>query len=286
MVTAATPMPSDSSAAITMGTAVAPLATLARRRTPSLETSFTPSSRSTAVCAAVAIGADQLDLDRVAAELRLQLLRRALDDDLPVVDDRQAPRQPVGLLEVVGGQQDGEPLAGQAGDLLPHVGAGLRVQAGGGLVQEQRPGAVDQPHGHVQLALHATRVGAGLAVGRLGEAEAVQQLVAAPLELAPAHAVELALEGEVLAAGRLRVDPGLLGHAADRLADPLGLAQDVEPGDPRLAAVGPRQGGEDLDGGSSTPTPRPPSSTRSWLARRPPDSAPLRPHLPMTRNSR
>lgn len=51
MVTAATPMPSDSSAAITMGTAVAPLATLARRRTPSLETSFTPSSRSTAVCA-------------------------------------------------------------------------------------------------------------------------------------------------------------------------------------------------------------------------------------------
>src|SRR6266540_1403375 len=248
MVTAATPMPSDSSAAITMGTAVAPLATLARRRTPSLETSFTPSSRSTAVCAAVAIGADQLDLDRIAAELRLQLLRRALDDDLPVVDDRQAPRQPVGLLEVVGGQQDGEPLAGQAGDLLPHVGAGLRVQAGGGLVQEQRPGAVDQPHGHVQLALHATRVGAGLAVGRLGEAEAVQQLVAAPLELAPAHAV--------------------------------GLAQDVEPGDPRLAAVGPRQGGEDLDGGSSTPTPRPTSSTRSWLARRPPDSAPLRPHLP------
>src|SRR6266508_391262 len=164
MVTAATPMPSDSSAAITMGTAVAPLATLARRRTPSLETSFTPSSRSTAVCAAVAIGADQLDLDRIAAELRLQLLRRALDDDLPVVDDRQAPRQPVGLLEVVGGQQDGEPLAGQAGDLLPHVGAGLGVQAGGGLVQEQRPGAVDQPHGHVQLALHATRVGAGLAV--------------------------------------------------------------------------------------------------------------------------
>src|SRR6266540_3384208 len=203
MVTAATPMPSDSSAAITMGTAVAPLATLARRRTPSLETSFTPSSRSTAVCAAVAIGADQLDLDRIAAELRLQLLRRALDDDLPVVDDRQAPRQPVGLLEVVGGQQDGEPLAGQAGDLLPHV----------------------------------------------GEAEAVQQLGGAPLELAPAHAVELALEGEVLAAGRLRVDPGLLGHAADRLADPLGLAQDVEPGDPRLAAVGPRQGGEDLDGG-------------------------------------
>src|SRR6266705_2023519 len=77
MVTAATPMPSDSSAAITMR-------------------------------AAVAVGADQLDLDRVAAELRLQLLRRALDDDLPVVDDRQPPRQPVGLLEAVrtGGRQD------------------------------------------------------------------------------------------------------------------------------------------------------------------------------------
>jgi hypothetical protein len=68
--------------------------------------------------AAVGLGVAQLDLDGVAAQLALELVRGALGHHPAAVDDGQAPGQPVGLLQVVGGEQDGQALgAGQMGDL-------------------------------------------------------------------------------------------------------------------------------------------------------------------------
>jgi hypothetical protein len=78
-------------------------------------------------------------------------------------------------------------------DLAPHVGADLGVQAGGGLVEEEHAGPVHERHGDVQAPLHPARVRAPDAVGGLGQAEAVQQLVDPLLERAAAHAVDLTL---------------------------------------------------------------------------------------------
>jgi site-specific DNA recombinase len=55
---------------------------------------------------------------------------------------------------------------------------------------------------------------------------------------------------EVLPAGLLGVDRGVLAGEADDAADLGGLAADVVPGDGRLTGVGPGEGGEDADGAS------------------------------------
>ena len=58
--------------------------------------------------------------------------------------------------------------------------AALRVEAGGRLVEEQDPRRVDEREREVQPALHAARVAADAAVGRLGQPDALEQLLRAP----------------------------------------------------------------------------------------------------------
>lgn len=197
----------------------------------------------------VAPGA-QLHVDGVAPEFTLEFVGGALDDDPAAVDDRDAFGEPVGLLQVVRGEDDGQPLVvGQPGDLLPHRRTGLRVESGGGFVEEEHLGTVDQAERHVEASLHPSGVPLDLAVARVGEVEAVQQFVGAALHGRAPHPVQPALEQEVLPAGGDRVGAGLLGDHADGSADPVGVAQDVVSGDGRGAGVGAGQGGEDLDGG-------------------------------------
>ena len=59
-------------------------------------------------------------------------------DDPPAVDDRELRGEPVGLLEVVGREQDRHALlAREPLDLGPHLRARLGVEPRGGLVEEQ-----------------------------------------------------------------------------------------------------------------------------------------------------
>ena len=75
-------------------------------------------------------GRPAIDLDRRAPDLGLQRLRRALGDDLAVVDDPDAVGEHVGLLEVLRGEEDGHAvLAREPRDLVPQVGAALRIEA-------------------------------------------------------------------------------------------------------------------------------------------------------------
>ncbi|HEY4571110.1 MAG TPA: hypothetical protein VIH10_16690 [Kribbella sp.] len=95
---------------------------------------------------AVEIRIDQLDLDRVAVQSRLQVLRGAFGNDLPMVDDCDLTGQPVGLLKVVRRQQDGQAfVTGQVGDLVPQVGARLGVEAGGRFVEDSTFGRCTRP---------------------------------------------------------------------------------------------------------------------------------------------
>ena len=81
-------------------------------------------------------GGDRADLigtfDRhrqdVAADLGLQLVGRAAGHDRPVVDHEDAVAERVGLVEVVGGEEDRRPpLLAQGPDVGPEVGARLGV---------------------------------------------------------------------------------------------------------------------------------------------------------------
>ena len=88
------------------------------------------------------------------------------------------------------------------------LGPRLRVQAGGGLVQEQHARPVHQAHGHVELALHAAGPGAGQPVGRLGQAEPVQQLGRAGPRSRAAQPYMRPCRTQVLPAGGRRVEAG------------------------------------------------------------------------------
>lgn len=108
---------------------------------------------------------------------------------------------------------------------------------------------MDQPERHVEAALHAAGVPLDLALGRVGEIEAVQKLIGAALDRGAPHPVEPALQHQVLPAGGDGVGARLLSDDTYRAPDPVGVAQDVVSGDRRGSGVRAGEGGEDLHGG-------------------------------------
>ena len=74
-----------------------------------------------------------------------------------------------------------------------------------------------------------------LAVGGVGEADALEQLVAAPRALGARDALQPALQAHVLAAGQHRVERDVLQRDADRGAHLGALLGDVVAGDGRAA---------------------------------------------------
>ena len=82
-------------------------------------------------------------------------------------------------------------------------------------------------------------------LGRLGELEALEQLVRARPRLLAGHVVELPDHLEVLEAGQVLVDGRVLAGEPDLGPQRRGVPDDVEAGDARAARVGLEQRGED-----------------------------------------
>ena len=184
-------------------------------------------------------------LDRRAADFGLQLGRRALGDDVAVVDDPDPVGERVGLLQVLGGEEDGDAVVGgEARDLVPERGAALDVEAGRRLVEEEDARPVGEREREVEPALHPARVAADLAVGGVGEADPLEQFAAALVALGLAEAVQGGLQAHVLAAGQQRVERGLLQGGADRGAHLRPFLDDVEAGDAGGAGGGREEGGQ------------------------------------------
>ena len=119
-------------------------------------------------------GADQHE---IAGDPPLQRIGRALGDDAALVDDEDAVAQRIGLVEVVGGEeQRGAVLGVQAADVLPEVGAALRIEPRGRLVEEQQPRHVDEPHRDVEPTPLATGQGADDPALGAREVEPLHQL--------------------------------------------------------------------------------------------------------------
>ena len=156
------------------------------------------------------------ELEPLAADLRLELVGRALGDDPAVVDDDDLVGQQVGLLEVLGGQQQRRPARDEALDDLPHLGAAARVQTGGRLVEEQDRRVGHERAGEVEPAAHAARVGLARA-GRPASSSrnAASSSRARSRERLRAQVVEPADHVEVLEARQVLVDGGVLARQPD-----------------------------------------------------------------------
>ena len=189
------------------------------------------------------------DLHPCSTEVRLEFVGRAAGDDLAAVDDGDRVGQFVGLLEVLGRQQQGRALADQAADDLPHPEAAARVEPGRGLVEEQQPRPADQGAAQVEPAPHAAGVGLDDPVAGVGQLELVEQLLRPLLGLGLRELVEPAEHDQVLPAGQVLVDGRVLAGESDDLPKLLGLLDHVEARDGGMAGVRLQERGEDPDAG-------------------------------------
>ena len=158
-------------------------------------------------------------------------------DDAAVVDDPDPVGEHVGLLEVLGREEDRHAeVAVEPLDLLPHRRAAHRVEAGRRLVEEQHLGVVDQRGGEVEAALHAARVAGDAPVEGVTEIDQLAELLGAAIGIAGRQAVQPTLQPQQLAPGLAGIERRLLEGDADAQPDLAGVLDDVEAGDGRLAA--------------------------------------------------
>ena len=96
-----------------------------------------------------------------------------------MVDHGKAVGEAVRLLEVLRGEQHRGASGGDGAHDVPHLVAAARIEARGGLVEEQQLRRDDEAGRDVEPPAHAAGVGAHLLRRPLGEVERGEQLVAA-----------------------------------------------------------------------------------------------------------
>ena len=173
-----------------------------------------------------------------------------LGDDAAAVDDRDPVGEAVGLLEVLGGEEDRRPVRDGAPRRPPRARCatpgrgrssarrGTGPPAGRRATRRGRGGGACRPS-------RCARDGRRRPTGRRPSSSSTARV----RDSRPAQVEEAADELEVLAAGEVLVDRGVLAGEADRRADRVGLADDVVAGDGRAARVGAEERREDPDGG-------------------------------------
>ena len=116
-------------------------------------------------------------------------------------------------VQQVRAQNDGGPARGAAHDRGFHPADADRVQAGQRLIQEQRPGLVQQPAGDGELLLHPSGQLAGQGAPLVGQVQLLQQ--ARDPGRRRRHAVEPADEAQVLLHREVFEEVGLVGNEGE-----------------------------------------------------------------------
>jgi len=182
--------------------------------------------------------------------LSLDFGGRALSDELAVVDYADAVGNAVGLIHVVGGEEDGHPFRlVHSLDVVPELIAGLWVEAEGGLVEEQDSRGMEKAAGDFETALHAAGELLDLVVAALPELKELEELLGALAADFCRYTVEHAVDLHVLPSSKVLVERGVLKDDAEAAARFVLAPLRVETVKLYGAAGRPKQGGEHLDGG-------------------------------------
>ena len=135
-----------------------------------------------------------------------------------MVDHDDVVGEAVGLFEILGGEQQRGAVGDELLDHAPQASAALRVETRGRLVEEEHRRAVHERGGEVEPAPHAPAVGASGPVGGVDEIEALEELVGAGTDRPRGEVREQPDHLQVLVAGEVLVDGGVLAGETDLLA--------------------------------------------------------------------
>lgn len=154
------------------------------------------------------------------------------------VDDHDAVGQALHLLQVVRGVD--QRLAGplELLQVLEDGIAALRVDPGGGLVEQQHVGVVYQRTGDVQTPLHVPAEGGGPLARAVGRSHLRQRLGRALVEPCTGQTIERAEEAHVVPCGQLVVQRQFLRHQAEAPPGGIGVGAHRGTGDGDAAGIG------------------------------------------------
>ena len=170
-------------------------------------------------------------------------------DDLALVDDGDPVGEMLGLVHVLGSEQQGRAVGDEILDEGPQRHPTVRVETRRGLVEEQDLRGADEARGQVEAPPHPPGVRLHLAAARLVELEPLEDLQPPPARLRLVEVVEAPDELEVLEPRERLVDRRVLAGEPDRPANRALVGDDVVTGDRGAAPVGAQKGGDDPHGG-------------------------------------
>ena len=160
-------------------------------------------------------------------------------------------RAAVGQLgEDVAGDEDRLAHRAQLFEQRLHFEPGPRVEAAGGLVEDQHGRVVDERFGQAEPLLHAARQAVDEVVALVREVEQLQHVADDGFAAAARNLVGDGEEVQELPDLHAVVDAEVVGHVADALADADRVARDAVAVDGAFAGGGPEQRGEEANRGA------------------------------------
>ena len=132
-----------------------------------------------------------------------------------MVHDHEPVAQLLGLVHIVRRQDQRDAALLEPEQPVPHHVPGLRVQPGGGLVEDQDLGLVDERAGDRQAALQAAGQRVDLVPGPVRELDEIKQRVGPLPDEAAGQAEVPAVDEQVLPDGQLDVEGVLLRDHAE-----------------------------------------------------------------------
>src|SRR5712692_4782188 len=172
----------------------------------------------------------------------------AVGDDLAEINIGDVAAA-LGFVHVMRGDEKSDAMSRKFEEQIPKLAARDRIDARGGLVEEEKPGLVQHGAAEGQTLLPAAGKlrGQAMHIGR--EAVEFDDFLDAALQAGGLEAVDAAIELQIFGDGKIVVKTEILRHVADALANAFGFGAHIEAFDVSVATAERQKPREHFDDG-------------------------------------
>src|SRR5580698_3002468 len=170
------------------------------------------------------------DIDHIAAaqNLTAELGHRTHQRDLAAAEQGDAVANALHPLEQMRGQQHRHTLGLEVSDDAEEFRGGVRIEAGGRLIEDGDLRALHQNFGKAETLPHAAREGGDALIGKLGKSDPLNRVGDALLAFGEAKADQAGGIAQVIGSGEVVIKADRVGQIADAALDRERLAPRIE----------------------------------------------------------